>query len=347
MIRGPVLPQARDALWGLVAGRLDAIERGMTIVTEGFECAGGQLGAVDALARDAAGAPVLLLLATDGDVLLPARALGAAAFLERVGDALSSAVPEASFCPGTRGRVVVIATDTAAAAIDALARAPIAGLQLCRLEPFRVGGSERFAVRWLATAAATAVAAAGPTAAAVPPFAVPDHAVPLWDTVQALCSRIDAGIRVDGDRYRRRITWNGQTLAEVEVTDARLRAILPDGGVRTLTVPSDVRCFVDAVLRGYARHAGLCIEGREDPLAAPPASSAAPRVAVPARGTATRAAGDSLRSVLASARLTPEEYSALGVPTSAVGGEAEAFADDVARSVAAQPRSWPLPGRTD
>ena len=105
MIRGPVLPQSREALWALVVGRLEVIERGLTLVGEGFDCSDGQLGLVDALARDAAGAPVLLVLAIEGDALLLARTIAAADFLHRAGESLGAALPEAAFCSGAQGRV--------------------------------------------------------------------------------------------------------------------------------------------------------------------------------------------------------------------------------------------------
>jgi hypothetical protein len=49
------------------------------------------------------------------------------------------------------------------------------------------------------------------------------------------------------------------------------------------------------------------------------------------------------------ARLTAEEYSALGEPAAAAGGEGEgaATADDVVRISAAADRNWPHPGRPD
>ena len=149
MIRGPVLPQLRDSLWSLVSRRLDAIERGLTLVVEGLDCSGGQLGQVDGLARDAMGGPVLVLLAVDGDALLSARVLSACEFLTRVGDSLVTAVPEANFCSGIGGRVLLVGTEASAASLELLRRLPLPAFQVCRLEPFRLAGTERFAVRWL------------------------------------------------------------------------------------------------------------------------------------------------------------------------------------------------------
>lgn len=349
MIRGPVLPQSREALWALVAGRLEAIERGLTLVAEGFDCSAGQLGLVDALARDVIGAPVLLLLVVEGDSLLMARAIAAADFLHRVGDALGSAVPEAAFCSGAPGRVIVIAVERCAAATEAFARQAIAGVQVCRLEPFRIAGSERFAVRWLATPGAV-LAPAAPEARDVPAFVVPPNLQTLWSSLQEMCLRIDAGIKIDGDRYRRRITWNGRLLAEVHLVADVLQGTLVGGSPGALAAPADVRMFSDQLLRTYLRVAGLSNPRAADSGVGPIAArDPASRHAANGTGALMRPVGESLRATTAAARLTPEEYSALGEPTSAVGGTTDGAvtADDVARIVAAQESSWPLPGRPD
>lgn len=341
MMRGPVLPQSREALWSLVVGRLETIERGLTLQFEGFDCSDGQFGLVDGLARDAAGAPVLVLLATEGDALLIARAFAAADFLHRVGESLASAIPEAAFCPGAAGRVLVIAVERCAAVCDVLMRQAIAGVQVCRLEPFRVAGSERFAVRWLASPVGERAEAAVAQA-----FVVPAEVQPLWTQLHDLCLRIDAGVKIDGDRYRRRITWNGQPLAEVMLVAGVLHGSCGGASV-VLGAAADVRSFFDGILRAYARAAGLSILRPTDTADAAPERDAATRRAANGSGP-MRGVGDSLRAVAASARLTPEEYSALGGPTSAVGGEVDgAVADDVARLVSAREENWPLPGRPD
>lgn len=346
MIRGPVLPQSRESLWSLVVGRLESIEHGLTLVSEGFDCSDGQLGIVEALARDAVGAPVLILLAMEGDPLLAARAFGALDFLRRVGDALVPAVPEGEFCPGSRGRVIVIGVDRHAAACEQLIRSASAGLQVCRLEPFRVGGSERFAARWLTAAEPAPVA--GESAAA--PFAVPRHLQAVWQGLHDLCLRIDAGIKIEGDRYHRRISWNGHVLAEVHVAEGALHGKLPDGSAHVLAAPPVVRSFCDQVLRGHAQLVGLVIR-RGDSDGPPPVAergATLPQAGI-GQGGRARPSRDSLRSVAAASRLTPEEYNALGGPTPEVGSgvEGAATADDVARIVAAQEGSWPLPGRPD
>lgn len=307
MMRGPVLPQARQTLWSLVAPRLETIERGLVLVAEGLDCSDGTLGSAEGLARDAAGAPVVLLLAVEGDALLPARALGAADFLQRVGDALAAAVPEGAFQAGAVGRVLVIAT-AATNALESLVRRDAPGVQVCCLEPFRLAQAERFAVRWLVPAGVTA-----------PALMLPEAVQSTWAAVEQLCGRIDESVRVDGDRYRRRVTWNGHVLAECWLADGGLHGAVPDTDARGFALPSDLRPFSDHLLRRYARVAGLTAVRGET-------QRAGDDMARPERG-------DGLRAVAAAARLTGAEIEAL---TRGGVGDDAATADDVVRIVAAQ-----------
>lgn len=336
MIRGPILPQAREALWSLVSVRLDQVERGLTLVMEAFDCSGGQLGMVEGLARDAAGGPVLVLLALDGDPLLLPRVVAAADFLHRVGDALADAVPEARLAVGVRGRVLAIATDASHAAIESMQRLQLASLHLCRLEPFRLAGSERFAVRHLVVGAPPA---APSSSDACPDLEAPPELAALWANCRDLCARIDPAVRLVGDRFSRRIVWRGSLLGEVSYESGHLQAKVGDGAAVTLQVAKDVRSYVDQLLRRYARLAGLhgvetnhavCVQHEAT-------RSASANRMVPSRG------GEGLRAAVAAAKLSSEEYSALGGPALAAGGDTDgaAVADDVVKIVAAQEGPWP------
>ncbi len=376
MIRGPVLPHMRAGLWTLVASHLDAIETGLVLVLEELDSSGGHLGVVEGLARDASGAPVLLLLAIDGDALLAARALSALEFLGRVGDSLATAIPEANFAAGVVGRVVVVGTDAAAASLEFLRRLPLSGLELCRLEPFRVAGTERFAVRWLTssggaggTLGTPALAlqgtalqdsslvtrgAANPGRVANAPveFAVPSRQAEHWQSIVRLCERLDPGVSIDGDRFWRRITWHGRLLGHVTAANGGLHTSGPDGVGRSLLSAADVREFGDLLVRRYAVLAGLAGTDASVPSIADARRSREEVLpgAGGTRGAARHAAGDTLRATLAGVRLTPEEYSALGGPARVAGGgtEVAGVADDVVRIVAAQEGSWAGPTmRTD
>jgi hypothetical protein len=340
----------------LVSSRLDRIETGLTLVLESLDCSDGELGAVEGLARDSAGGAVLVMLAVEGDALLPARALSAGQFLDRVGDALVGAVPEANFCPGVPGRVLLVGIESAAAAIQQVCVLPIAGLHACTLAPFRVAGHERFAVRWLVTspmmgdvaverAAPEQVGAIAPSpgGSAVEPgsslqcpeFVVPPQRTELWEAVLSICKRIDSAVIVSGDRFSRTVSWNGNLLGEVRAVGGALVASKADGVVRDLRDLRDVRRFGDQLLRAYVRHAELGFDlGQSDSRREQSASGnqESNRLAASAdpsgRIAATRHAvgerwgspsDESLRSSLAAAQLSPEEYSALGDPASVAG----------------------------
>lgn len=298
MIRGPVLPQSRDRLWAIVSRRLELVESGLSLVAEGLDCSDGQHGPIDGLARDGAGAPVLVVLALDGDALLMPRLLSAVAFLERVGETLGQAVPEASFCSGAAARILVIGTDASAHSLADLERLHMPQLEISLLEPFRLAGTERFAVRRLGAIASAPVAA--PAAAGFGGAALDAGQDAAWLSIQNLCERLDPAVRIDGDRFRRRISYCGRVLGHVALRDGALRAT-SDEYECVLATKADVRSFGDRLVRRYAECAGV------GGLRAEPMRDTAPAVA----------ARDSLRSTMSSA-LSAEEYAALSEPGSAV-----------------------------
>lgn len=350
MIRGPVFPQMRDSLWSLVSSRLDSLESGLTLVLESLDCSDGELGPVEGLARDAAGGVVLVMLAVDGDALLSARALSAGRFLGRVNDALALAIPEANFCPGVAGRILLIGAEPAATAIGEVCALPIAGFSACTLEPFRLAGRERFAVRWIArpqnlaqpAEAATAANERGDVAETATPlaevaarplpqpeFVVPPARAALWQAALSICERIDNAVIVHGDRFSRTISWNGNVLGEVRTVDDALVASAATGVVRDLRDLRDVRRFGDQLLRAFVQCAKLDLGGNTlDADQEPISGRTAAATAGNDRTAATRHAvggrrdmpnGETLRSSLAESKLTPEEYSALGEPASVAG----------------------------
>ena len=346
MIRGPVLPQMRDSLWGLVASRLEQIEAGLTLVQETLDCSDGELGPVEGLARDAVGGVVLVMLATDGDALLSARALSAGRFLSRVHNALPRAVPEAKYCPGVPARILLVGTESTCEAMDEVMSLPIEGLQACVLEPFRIAGQERFAVRWLhssgqdhevAEALVAGDAGAAATSSVVrasssPEFAVPPQRVGLWEATLSICERIDDAVVVYGDRFSRTIAWNGSQLGEVRTVGGSLVATSATGAVYDLRDLRDVRRFGDQLLRAFVKCANLGFgddtesgpesnTGRADASMAGGDQAAAARLAVGDRGGLGRT--ETLRASLAESKLTPEEYSALGDPASSAGSKVE------------------------
>ncbi|MBM4060283.1 MAG: hypothetical protein FJ265_04170 [Planctomycetes bacterium] len=342
MIRGPVLPQMRETLWALVAGHLEAIETGLVLVGEHLDCNDGQFGVIDGLARDASGAPVLLLLAIDGDSLLTARAIAAVEFLDRIGDALAGAVPEGRFVVGGRPRVMVVGNDAASGSLAALQRFGALPLEICRLVPFRIGNSERFAVRWLAGAGEPPVSANDAAENVQTAFAVPEASRGHWQTLARLCERLDPDVRVDGDRYTRRITWRGWLLGQVVVADGTMLAMGPDGVRHSLHTENDVRAFGDRLLRSYAACAGLALAGTAAPPAARPGRQEPAPPGSHCRSLSTGSGGETLRTSISHACLTADEYRALGGAGRPAGEAAEAGAAmETARAAGAEAAARP------
>jgi hypothetical protein len=320
----------REGLWPLVASRLESIEAGLQLVHEHIDCGSSQLGPAEGLLRDAGGAPVVLLVAADGDALLPGRVLAALDFHERIGPSLAVALPAAGFLPGAAGRVLVVGSGAGLAPLSVLIRLAPVGLAVCQLEPFRLAGAEHFAVRWLATGVSgDRVAAATPAAAAVelPEFAVPAAAQALWQWLLGWLQRLDRDLRSDGDRYSRRVLWQGHLLGRLVVQGGVLVGHAADGVAAPLLTMADARAFGDRLMR---RHGELVEQS----------------AGMPGLGKlAVRAADESLRASLRSARVSAEEYSALGGPVRHAGGETEdaGGARDGGRIVGAETAPWAGP----
>jgi hypothetical protein len=297
MISGPAHPLTRDGIWHLLRERTDLFERGLRIVVEDLDFTGAS-GVGDGLARDAAGAPVLVFVAADGDHTLLPRVLTGHAFVVRNGAALARALPEAEVRFSTQVRVFVIGPEFSQATVEALQRLGIDDLEILVVETFRLGGQERFVVR-------SQIPGRQPRRA---DGALPTAVGPTFDALADLLQKIDPAIRVDGDRFSRRFHVHGRLLCDFWCSEDRILAALPGTTVRCLEDGADVRRFGDAVMRRY-----LDILAERD--SSVPSRSADPGV------TPTQPAGsevgrgsmlEHLRVNLAAARLSREEYSALG-----------------------------------
>lgn len=312
MIRGPVLPKVRDSLWSLLSPRLEQLESGLTLVHEPLECGDAALGVVDGLARDAVGGPVAVMLALEGDTLLPARALAADRFLHRVGPALAQAVPEANFAHGVLGRVLVVGTEASAGLIDEVCALPLQSLMACTLEPFRVDGVERFAVRWVHGGSDAAEAPASQGGAAG--FVAPAGREALWEEVQRLSARIDPAVEFSGDRFSRKILWNGYLLGELRTTDGALIARAATGLVLGIHDARDVRRFGDQMMRAFARHAKLT-SSKEQRAGGRSARHGEPREPAPIardRDAAAAQGAEGRRASAEASRRSPDEHAARG-----------------------------------
>jgi len=172
---------------------------------------------------------------------------------------------------------------------------------------------------------------------------VPPQRLPLWQALLSICNRIDDAVIVHGDRFSRSISWNGNSLGEVRSVGSSLVASAATGVVGDLRDMRDVRRYGDQLLRAFVRHAELDLgNGLAPEEETHSGRSVAASATESDRFSATRPAvtrpavtrqevgdrwnssdGESLRSSLAAARLSPEEYSALGDPASVAGPIAE------------------------
>jgi hypothetical protein len=259
------------------------------LVAEALEC--GVHGHVDALARDALGAPVLVVVANAADPAFVGRAIDAADFLARVGRRMGTVVPEGEFSSGG-GRVFAIGGSESVAHLELLARLPVAALWVGRLERFRLGGSERLVVDWLSRGGERALPEGVPVGAAEDLVVAPGQE-PVWQSLRSSLLKIDPGLRVDGDRFLARITVLGRRLGEVECDEAGLVASAGDGQRHRIDSPHAIRHFVDLVLRRY--------------LSADKARGGWHR----RDAGADEVGPTSIRSALEAARLTAEEQAAL------------------------------------
>ena len=110
---------ARDALHGL--------EHGLRAVADGLDCGGG---AGELLARDALGAPVVVVVACAADRTVAARVAAAHEFLARNPAVCARLLPEGGFDPRLAPRILVLTAGLPAHGLDALRRLAIDDLEV-------------------------------------------------------------------------------------------------------------------------------------------------------------------------------------------------------------------------
>ncbi len=315
MICGPMHPFGRDGLRQLLRERSGAIEHGLRLLHEDLDCSRGALPPVDGICRDAVGRAVLVLLAGDDDATLPARVLQARAFCARNGAALERAMPELGVGFATF-RLLVVGQSLDADTLAMLASLRLPQLEVCEVEPFRLGGQERLAVRLMNGAVGADGGGEGGGAAPALDAGIEGELRDRWSELVDLIGRLDPTVRLVGDRFARRASLRGRNLCEFWCHDGRLVAVVPGHAPRTLLTAAELRGFSDVVLRRYLE----IVEGGEADLpASAPKSAPQPasgRGVVGLRGVTL----ESLRHSLQGSRLTREEYSALG-GSAAEGGE--------------------------
>jgi hypothetical protein len=298
MICGPTLVNGREGLRQLLRERAGMIEHGLRLLQEDLDC--GQGRAIDGVGRDAVGRAVLVLVGDAGDCGLPARVLQAQAFCLRNAEALERALPELgiAFVPF---RILVIGQAFDRFVLDALEGLRVPELTVCELEPFRIGGQDKIAVRMLCGGTASGELDAGAEAGLRA----------RWSELLSLLTRLDPAVRVVGDRFARRAALRGRNLCEFWCADGQLFGVVPGAAPRPLRGSVDLRAFGDAVLRRY-------LELNEHPMESGNGPARSGPVPAENRGSGPELRSrtlDALRQSLQATRLTHEEYSALGGPT--------------------------------
>lgn len=300
MIRGPVLSLSRDGLWRLLRQRKSLFERGLRLVAEQVELGTGELAPVDGLMRDAVGAPVLVFTTDDRDMTLPARVLLAHAFWMHNADGMARALPEADLRDAGRCRVLVLGSRLRDDAVAALLRLQLPELEIVEVDTFRIGGGER-------TGGQERVVLHSVHGRSLPDRAI-DGSVPVESrehlaAFDQFVRRLDPQIRVEGDRFSRRATFEGHVLGECWFGDDAVHALVHGGTAQRLLQPADLRAVVDQLARRYLGLVGVAAdEGSGN-------GSATAEV-----DDEEQQASDGLEAVRASlraARLTREERAAL------------------------------------
>ncbi|MGE3175670.1 MAG: hypothetical protein AB7O97_23810 [Planctomycetota bacterium] len=303
MIRGPVVPLQRDGLWRLLSQRPELFERGLRVVAEGLDLGTEGLGLVDGLLRDAGGSPVLVFASGERDAALPARVVAAHAFWRRNAAGMPRALPEADLREPERCRLLVLGTGLSAATIDTLRRLRLDELEVVEVDTFQVGGQERLVVRPVLGAPP---AAGGRAQSPQPPIdaAVGSEERARFRAFDDFARTLDPKIRVEGDRFSRRASFEGRPLGECWFADDLVLGAPHGGTPRPIASDADLRVLGDQIARRYlALLDELTRMGGASGATAPAATE---EVAASARG-----GFETLRASLSAARLSADECSAL------------------------------------
>lgn len=328
MIRSPVRPMARDGLWQLICQQSSVFERGLRVVAENLDLGTGDLGNVDGLLRDAAGRAVLVFVADEHEIALPARVFAAYSFWQRNRDSLPRAIPEAELRGPLDCRLLVIGSRLYPELVEALLRLAIDGLDAIEVESFQVSGLDRLTIRNVlvdgGVAAERSPAGDGlgefeevgeDAAGAVPTAlnlsldeAIEGGARQIFFELAQVLTRLDSQVHVEGDRFSRRAVFRGGALCEYWYADDRVSGSVPGCDPTLLCDSADVRTFGDKVMRRY-----LDLLSEERPNSSVSARRASGNVSskTDQRKSARRDALEGLRASVSNQRLSLAEQEAL------------------------------------
>ncbi|MHC4515697.1 MAG: hypothetical protein ACYS5W_18625, partial [Planctomycetota bacterium] len=244
MISGPTIPRTPDGVRGLIQRHLGVAERGLSLVVEDLELGDGC--EVDALARDAAGAPVLVFGAVPGNSRgLAMRVLSAHAWFQSHGSFLVREYADHALDPAAPVRLVVLGLDFLADTVRDLESLALENLQVHQFCSFAVGGQLRVGVTQLLGGEAEPQAAMFQVPSGLTPGPAADRCARFLDLVR----RMDPRVTTCGDRFSRQINLSGNLLAELFVADQTPRVKICGDGEHPLDSLDDCLAVVDRLVR--------------------------------------------------------------------------------------------------
>jgi hypothetical protein len=230
MICGPIVPNTLTSLRDVIEQEVGRIERGLRTVAT--DIVFGQQGAVDILACDASGAPVLIFaVAPETSAGLSTRILSAHTWLLDNAAWLATEVGDSGLRTELTPRVFVIGLEILAGTVAELRVLGVPSLSVMQFSTFTMGGIRRMGVTTLYSAAGD-TDESGSADSAGDPFEVPSGVVePASRAVAArfldVLRKVDARMTSSGDRFSRRLSLGGSLVAELAMTNGRLYVNFP------------------------------------------------------------------------------------------------------------------------
>lgn len=225
MISGPIIPNTLNNLRDLLVDRVDLIEHGLRVVTEDLVL--GTEAAVDVLACDATGIPMLVFLAVpETAAQLPSRVLGAQSWLRQNAAFLGQELSDPQLRTDLAPRFLVVGLDIFAETLEELRRTKLEGLTVAQLCSFTLGGRLRMGLTSLFESDPTPVAAMR-NAFTVPPGIVDPGQRALAARFLDLAKRVDIGMSASGDRFSKRLFLHGRDIARLGLAAGKLHVEFP------------------------------------------------------------------------------------------------------------------------
>jgi len=238
-------PRTRAGLEAVFSGRAEVLEHGLTEIASRIELP--EVGSVSMLARDAAGAPVLVFVHDGAVVAAAVQALQVHAHLA-ARPWLLQRLFEHRLPPDAAPnlRVLLAGPPVDPSALPALARLMLPDLSVCEIHEWSVAGAREQAVR------AVLVHPPRDDAGFSPPSGVPAHLRDLAREVMGWLERLDDDVVVHGDRFARVVKARGRPLCTLAVAGKELVLELAGGERCPLPTREAAAAAVDRVLTWFA-----------------------------------------------------------------------------------------------